>query len=80
MSKFEKSAYKNILMNESIISSILKIMLKPAFKRALKKVNKHIDEDPDLKASLIDLQRQQEITQQKIKSFCKEFPHLCKKK
>ena len=76
MSKFEKKAYDNIKLNESVLGSIFKLIFKPTVKKMFKKM-KELD-DPNFNAETANLEYHIEEFQRGFKEFCKKYPKECK--
>ncbi len=77
MSKFEKKAYDNIKLNESVLSTFAKMLFAPKLLRYLKKIDDAGDEN--WKADTIDLTNNLKNAIQSMERFCKKYPKRCKK-
>ena len=75
----ERKQLRQINLNEGLMKKLLKLLLRGAIKKTLIKGLKHIDDDPDMKAQLIDLQQAEERAADALKSYCKRHPdsQLC---
>jgi len=76
MGKFEKKAYTNIQITESIIGSVFKLLTKPMVKRMFKKMIEA--EDDNFKASAKDMQYHWDEAKRAFDDFCKKYPKECK--
>ena len=80
LNKFEDELLKEISLNESFLTKIIGMILKPKVDRVLKKYVKSLANDPELQASLADLQKQRKRVKDMTDDYCKKNPDsvVCK--
>ena len=72
MSKLEQKILKEIDLTESLLTRIMKRYFKSTVDRSLKKLVKDLDNDPEFKSALSDLQKHRE----RIKELRKRLNEL----
>jgi len=73
--KLEDKLLKEISLNEGLLTKIIARILKPKVDRVLKQYVKSLNDDPELQASLADLQKSRERVKDTLKDYCKKYPN-----
>jgi len=81
MNRLEKKAFRQITLNEGLISVLAKFFLGGEFRGAMRELEKMKKDDPELKADLASFAQNYKMLRKNLDDFCAKHPDLpnCKK-
>lgn len=74
--KLERRAFRQISINEGVVSTIAKFFLGTKFRDAMREMERMKKDDPELKADLASFYQNYKILRNQLNTICKENPNL----
>ncbi len=76
MNKLERKAYRQINLNEGLVSVIAKFFLGGKFRSAMSELEKMKKDDPELKAGLASFYQNYKLLRKDLEDICAKYPHF----